>query len=180
MVADFDSDDPESETRKPRSRGTRPTDRTQGGPDATMVQPRQMPWERGGGWGQPNGQSQPMHSGGHPGFQWGGGQPGGIMGERGQGVPNWAALAQHFMQRFQNPMQQRMGMTGQGMSPPGQAPAAPPQGMPEGQQAAPGMPQPGGAPQGGPLQDRIGQLAALFGRQQPGGIVGPGQGPRNY
>lgn len=135
-----------------------------------------------GGWGQPqaapNGQGQPMQ-GGHPGFSWGGHQgggfqPGGIMGGQGQGqggMPNWQALAQQFMQRFQgNPMMQRLGMTGQGMQPPGQAPAAPPQ--------AGGMPQPGAAPQGGPLQGRIGQLAALFGRQQPGGITGgPGQGP---
>lgn len=124
------------------------------------------------------GQGQPQ--GGHPAFQWGGGgfQPGGIMGGQGQaqaggGMPNWQALAQQFMQRFQgNPMMQRLGMTGQGMRPPGQAPAAPPQ-------AAQGM-QPGAAPQGGPLQGRIGQLAALFGRQQPGGILGPGQGPQEY
>ncbi|HXK20451.1 MAG TPA: hypothetical protein VNG33_21725, partial [Polyangiaceae bacterium] len=152
-----------------------------------------MPWDRGGqGWGQPPaapngntgvvgpGQGQPMQAGGHPGFQWGGGmqggQPGGIMGGQGQGggMPNWQALAQQFMQRFQgNPMMQRLGMTGQGMQPPGQAPAAPPQGQPggtppiwAGPQAAQGMPQPGAAPQGGPLQGRIGQLAQLFGRQQ--------------
>ncbi len=112
------------------------------------------------------------------------------MGGQGQGqggMPNWQALAQQFMQRFQgNPMMQRLGQTGMGMHPPGQAPAAPPQGQPggtppiwAGPQAAQGMPQPGAAPQGGPLQGRIQQLAQMFGqRQQPGGITGgPGQGP---
>lgn len=195
-----EDDQTESETKKPRTRGTKPTDRAQTmqtmGPAATSAPARQMPWDRqGGGFGQPsaapNGQGQPQAGGGHPAFQWGGGfQPGGIMGGQGQGqggMPNWQALAQQFMQRFQgNPMMQRLGMTGQGMRPPGQAPAAPPQGQPggtppiwAGPQAAQGM-QPGAAPQGGPLQGRIGQLAALFGRQQPGGIVGPGQGPQEY
>jgi hypothetical protein len=133
-----------------------------------------MPWDQQGGGSAAMG--GPQQAGGHPAFQWGGampgGQPGGIMGGQGQGgMPNWQALAQQFMQRFQgHPMMQRLGITGQGMQPPGQAPAAPPQ--------AQGMAQPGAAPQGGPLQGRIGQLAALFGRQQPGGITGgPGQGP---
>ena len=193
----FDDNDEDDQTKQPRTRGTRPTDRAQAGPAATSAQPaqtRQMPWDRQGG-GQGQGQ---MQGGGHPAFQWGGGgfQPGGIMGGQGQGgqggMPNWQALAQQFMQRFQgNPMMQRLGMTGQGMRPPGDAPAAPPPGQPQGQpggtppiwagpQATQGQPQPGAAPQGGPMQDRIGQLAALFGRQQPGGIVGPGQGPQRY
>lgn len=195
MAADDDSDETASETKKPRTRGTRPTDRAQAGPVATSAQPRQMPWDRQPA-AAPNGNTGvvgPSQAGGHPAFQWGGGgnaQPGGIMGGQGQGqggMPNWQALAQQFMQRFQgNPMMQRLGMTGQGMRPPGQAPAAPPQGQPggtppiwAGPQAAQGM-QPGAAPQGGPLQGRIGQLAALFGRQQPGGILGPGQGPQGY
>lgn len=201
MVADNDSDDQTaSETKRPRSRGNRPDRMQGGGLAATGAQPRQMPWDRpmGGGFGQPpaapNGNTGvvgPMQGGGgHPGFQWSGGggfQPGGIMGGQGQGgqggMPNWQALAQQFMQRFQgNPMLQRLGMAGHGMTPPGAPPQGQPGGTPPilaGPQAAQGM-QPGAAPQGG-LQGRIGQLAALFGRrQQPGGIVGPGQGPQEY
>lgn len=89
-----EDDQTESETKKPRTRGARPTDR--GGMSAapagaqtmaatsSLAQPRQMPWDRGGG------QGGPMQGGGHPGFNWGGGgmqggQPGGIMGGQGQG-----------------------------------------------------------------------------------------------
>lgn len=191
-----EDDQTESETKKPRTRGTRPTDRgaAAGGEQPTMQTmgapqqggafpaPRRMPWDQQGGGAAAMGGGGPQQAGGHPAFQWGGGmqggggfQPGGIMGGQGQGgMPNWQALAQQFMQRFQgHPMMQRLGMTGQGMRPPGQAPAAPPQ-------ASQGGMQPGAA-QGGPLQGRIQQLAQMFGqRQQPGGIVGPGRGPQEY
>lgn len=113
------------------------------------------------------------------------------MGGQGQGqMPNWQALAQQFAQRFSqnNPFLQRLGMTGQGQMPPGQAPAAPPQGQPmpgrtppfyAGAQVAQGQTQPGAAPQqGGAFAPQIQRLAQMFGRQQPGGIVGPGQGPQ--
>jgi hypothetical protein len=176
-----EDDQTESETKAPRSRGTRPTDRQTMGatsaPAAAGGQPQQGGMFGGGQrmmpWHQPQqgapGQGGPMQGGGHPGFQWGGGgmpggQPGGIMGGQGQGgMPNWGALAQQFQQRFaqQNPFLPRMGMTGQ--MPPGQAPAPAPQ----------GQPQPGAAMQGGPFQGQIQRLAEMFGRQQPGGIQGP-------
>ena len=205
----FEDNDEDDQTKEPRTRGNRPTDRTAtaaagGAPAATpQAQRLQMPWDRGGqggGWGQqpaaPNGNTgvvgpgqggQPQQ-GGHPGFGWGGGQQDGGQG-RGWGhhqMPDWQALAQQFAQRFQgNPMFQRLGMTGQGFAPPGQAPAAPPQSQPAAPPMAQGAPgaQPGAAPmqgQGGPLQERLGRLAQMFGRQQPGGIVGPGQGPQQY
>lgn len=203
-----EDDQTESETKAPRTRGTRPTDRQTMAPTATPgAAPQQgggmwggqrmMPWNRpqeggqGGGWGPPQqpGQGQPMQ-GGHPGFGWGG------MGGQGQGgMPNWQALAQQFQQRFaqNNPFLQHLGMSGQGQTPPGQAPAAPMPGQAQpgrtppiyaGAEAAQGQPQLGAAPQGqgqgGPFQDQIGRLAQMFGRQQPGGIVGPGQGPQQY
>lgn len=200
-----EDDQTESETKAPRSRGTRPTDRTMtatttAAPAATQpARPRfQMPWDRqGGGFGQQQPQAAPNGNtgvvgpgqGGQPQMPWGGGGGGGgFMGGQGQGggMPNWQALAQQFQQRFaqNHPFLQRLGMTGQ-QQPPGQAPAAPPQGQPggtppiwAGPQAAQGQPQPGAAPQGGAFAPQIQRLAQLFGRQQPGGITGgPGQGP---
>jgi hypothetical protein len=180
--------------------GDRDNDGDGGGRMWGSAQPRMMPWDRQAGgmqWGQPqgapNGNTGVVGPGqGRPQMPWGGGfQPGGIMGGQGQqgGMPNWQALAQQFAQRFaqNNPFLQRLGMTGQGQMPPGQAPAGPPQGQPggtppiwAGPQAAQGQPQPGAAPQGGAFAPQIQRLAAMFGRQQPGGIVGPGQGPQNY
>lgn len=196
----YEDDDEKDQTKAASStRGTEPTDRSvqtlsaTAAPAATQPQAQrfQMPWARAqqaGGmpWGQPPaapngntgvvgpGQGQPVQ----------GGQPGFGFGMHGQGgMPNWQALAQQFQQRFaqHHPFLQRLGMGGQGM-PPG-APQGQPGGTPPiwaGPQAAQGQPQPGAAPQGqaGPLQGRLAQLAQLFGRQQPGGIVGPGQGPQ--